>query len=242
MHLEDAAGGRADRIGVVGKPDPVGGADLAQPGAGRCDQVGQPEPIADLDQLAAADDDLAAGGERRRREQHGRRAVVDDQRVLGGRNRCSQRREGAASARRPPTGSKVELDVDVAGCCFHGPQRRIGQWGPAEVGVQDDAGRVDHLVEGRRRLRQSGHGGIGDLGGIQHSLARLLLRGGDRLLDRRSTQPGHGFGQPGVAEDDVCPGNAPARIRRHHPPPLAPSRGGGRESNPPSRAARLHRF
>ncbi len=71
VHLEDAAGVRADGSGVVVQRGAVRRAHLAQPGAGRGDEVGQPEAVAYLDHLAAADDDLAARGQRRRGEDEG---------------------------------------------------------------------------------------------------------------------------------------------------------------------------
>ena len=51
-------------------------------GARAREHVGNPEAVADLDQLAARDEYLAALGERREREQDRRRVVVHDQRGL----------------------------------------------------------------------------------------------------------------------------------------------------------------
>ncbi len=94
MHLEHGRGVRADRCGVVGARDPVRGADLAQPGAAGRDEVGEPEAVADLDHLAAADDDLATRADRGRGEHQRGGAVVDRERRLG-------RRAPPAAARRP---------------------------------------------------------------------------------------------------------------------------------------------
>jgi hypothetical protein len=46
VHLEHAAGVGPDGVGVVAQRGAVGGADLAQPGSGGRDEVGQPEPVA----------------------------------------------------------------------------------------------------------------------------------------------------------------------------------------------------
>ena len=73
-----APGRRPDRARVVGPARAVRRADLDEPGAGLRDDVGDPEPAADLDQLPARDDDLAPRpGERRGREKHRGGAVVD---------------------------------------------------------------------------------------------------------------------------------------------------------------------
>ena len=77
VHLQEHAGIGADGVGVVLEMGAVGGADLAQGGAGAAHDVGDAELAADLDQLAARDDDLLAAGQALEREQHGGGAVVD---------------------------------------------------------------------------------------------------------------------------------------------------------------------
>ena len=74
---------RADRGGEIGEMGAVGGADLAQPRAGACHDVGQAERAADLDQLAARDDRLAPVGQRVQRQHQGAGIVVDGERRLG---------------------------------------------------------------------------------------------------------------------------------------------------------------
>ena len=69
---------RPDRALVVVGARPVRRPHLDEPGARAGEHVGDPEAVADLDQLAARDDDLAALGERGEREQHRRGVVVDD--------------------------------------------------------------------------------------------------------------------------------------------------------------------
>ena len=60
VHLEHRAGVGPQRAAVVGEGDPVRRPDLAQPGAGGAEQVGDAEAVADLDQLAAGEDQLPA--------------------------------------------------------------------------------------------------------------------------------------------------------------------------------------
>ena len=82
MHAEQQRGLGPDRPLVVGGASPVRRADLDEPGTGAGEHVGDAEPVADLDELAAGDDDLAPLGERGEREQHGGGVVVDDERGL----------------------------------------------------------------------------------------------------------------------------------------------------------------
>ena len=83
MHAQEQRRLGADRPLVVGGAGAVGRADLDEPRARAREHVGDPEAVADLDQLAARDEHLAALGERREREQHRRGVVVDDERRLG---------------------------------------------------------------------------------------------------------------------------------------------------------------
>ena len=84
---------RADRGLVVGGAGAVRGADLDQPGARAGEHFGNPEAVADLDQLASRDHHIAAFRERGEREQHGGRVVVDDERSLGPRQPAQDRGE-----------------------------------------------------------------------------------------------------------------------------------------------------
>ena len=101
-----------DRALVVGGARAVRRSDLDEPRAGTREHVGDPEPVADLDQLAARDDDLAALGERSEREQHGGGVVVDDERGLGARSGAEQRGRGdpGASPARPRARSYSRLE------------------------------------------------------------------------------------------------------------------------------------
>ena len=144
----------ADRPLVVGDPRAVGGADLDEPGAGARQHVGDPEAVADLDQLAARDEHLAALGERRQGEHHGRSAVVDDERRLGARDPVQQRGE-VILTRAARTRVEVVLEVRVAAADLDDAvERRRRERRPAEIGVDQHAGRVEDAPQ-----RGTGSGG-----------------------------------------------------------------------------------
>ena len=82
-----------DRTLVVGRTGAVRRSDLDEACSRAREHVGDPEAVADLDQLAARDHDLAAFGERGQREQHGGGVVVDDERRLGAGQPPQERRE-----------------------------------------------------------------------------------------------------------------------------------------------------
>ena len=150
------AGAVGERRLVVGEAGAVGGADLDELGAGAGADVGHAEAAADLDELAARDEHPAPGGERAEGEQRRRGVVVDDERRLGARE-LGEARLRERGARAAPAGGEVDLDRGV-------PARRggerlrggLGEGGAAEVGVEDDAGRVHH-GPGARRERRPGH-------------------------------------------------------------------------------------
>ncbi len=102
VHLEHERGLVADHLAVVLQPHPVGRAHLAQPTTDRLDQLGDPEAVTDLDQLAACHHHLAA--ERRRAGDEGERgrSVVDhvDRARVGHRRGQSGQRRGPS---RPAT-------------------------------------------------------------------------------------------------------------------------------------------
>ena len=83
MDPQDRRSLRPDRALVVGDPRAVRRPDLDEPGSRAREHVGNPEAVADLDQLPARDDDLAPLGERGKREQHRRGIVVDHEGCLG---------------------------------------------------------------------------------------------------------------------------------------------------------------
>ena len=115
----------------------------------RFEHVGDPEAVADLEQLAAGDDHLASLGERRQREQHGGGVVVDGQRALRAGQPPEDRRDVILSRPARP-GFEVVLEVRVAGGgvadTLDGGRR---QRRPAQVRVHDHARRVQHAAQAR---------------------------------------------------------------------------------------------
>ena len=163
---EDAAPG-GERPQEVGEIGPVRGPHLDQVGSGPAQHVRDPEPPPDLDQLAPGDQDLGAprragvgdgqGGplaprrkplrQGRERQQDRRGAVVHHHRRL----RAGEPAEGGgrvAVAIAPLPGGEVELEVPVPGRLLHGRDGPPGEGGPAEVGVDHDAGGVHDRPEG----------------------------------------------------------------------------------------------
>ena len=107
VHAEEQRGVGPDGCVVVGGARAVRRADLDEARTGLREHVGDPEPVADLDQLAARDDRLPAGGECRQREEQRGGVVVDDHGVLGAGEAAKDRGEmivarPAAHRRRDP--------------------------------------------------------------------------------------------------------------------------------------------
>ena len=167
---------------------PVGRADLDQPRAGPPDDLRDAHAAADLDELAARDRDAPAAPGQADRERDRGRVVVDDERVVG----AGQRDEvplRCPEARAAPAGRMIELEEEVASRGRRGRRdgrRRPGR--PAQVRVDDDAGRVDDrgqagLVRGLQP--------IGELAGEGLQVARRLAAGqafplgGEDLAGRR---------------------------------------------------------
>ena len=150
VHPEDRRRVGADRALVVGRARAVRRPDLDHPRARAGEDVGDPEPVADLDQLAARDDDLAALGQRRDGKEDGGGVVVDDERGLGAGQ--SPERGGDVGLPRPARARlEVELEVRVRGAdLLHACERRRRERRAAEVRVDDHAGRVQHAPQGRR--------------------------------------------------------------------------------------------
>ena len=102
-----------DRALVVGGARAVRRADLDEPRARAGEHVGDPEAVADLDQLAARDEHLAALGERGEREQHRGGVVVDDERRLRA-GEPAQERGDVVLPRAARARVEVVLEVRVA--------------------------------------------------------------------------------------------------------------------------------
>jgi hypothetical protein len=96
-----------------------------------------------------------------------------------------------------------------------GVDRGGGERGAAEVGVQDDAGRVEDRAQAARGVRQGRHGGLDDPVRIERAGAGLLLGGDDRGLDRGPAEAVGGGDQAGIGEDNIGTRHTPARIHGH---------------------------
>ena len=83
VHAQDRTRALAPGALEVAQVGAVRGADLVQLGAALGQDVGDAEPVADLDQLATRDQHVAVAGGGRQRQQDGGRVVVDHQGVLG---------------------------------------------------------------------------------------------------------------------------------------------------------------
>jgi hypothetical protein len=145
VRAQHGRGAGSDRGLVVGEPRPIRGADLDQPGPGLRNDVGDPEAAADLDQLPARDHDVAlALDQRGDRQQHGGRAIVDHDRGLCP-GQLPQQPGDVVVARPTSTCGDVELEVGVtARGVRDGLYCGLRERGPTKVGVDDDAGRVQH--------------------------------------------------------------------------------------------------
>ena len=149
MHGEDGARLPADGVLVVGRMGAVGRADLAQPRSAGGDDVGHAEGAPDLHQLAPGNDHLAAAGETVEQQQHGGGVVVDHNRGFGAAGVADHPLD-VGDPRPPLAGFQVDLEVAVVlPHLHHRGERRLGQGGPPEAGMQDYPGRVDGAVQVR---------------------------------------------------------------------------------------------
>ena len=147
------------------------------------EHVGDPEAVADLDELPAGDDRLLPCRERGEREQQRGRVVVDDHGVLGAGEPAQDPGEVIVSGAAPPI-EKIELEIRVPGGVANPLERRRRQRRPAEVRVKDDTGCVDDPPQvrspepGRERC-----GAVGDVSRLPPG--RDLLTGHRERLARR---------------------------------------------------------
>ena len=150
VDLHQQRGVGIDGALVVLRMGAVGGADFDHARARARHHVGHAEGAADLDQFAARDDDFALARQRGNAEQHGGRIVVDDSgglRAGDGAQQVFDERIAVA-----PT-ARGQVVFEVVGRGHHQKQalqRRIGQHGATEVGVDDRAGQVQHRTHARR--------------------------------------------------------------------------------------------
>ena len=219
VDLEQEAGRRPDRRLVVARVGLVRGADLDEHAARQLQDLGEPERPADLDQLAARDHDLLVGRERGEAE-HGRGGVVvDDHRVLGAGELAEQRAQ-VIVARAARAALEVVLEVRVPARDLVDRGARGGRERRApEVGVQHDAGRVDHAAQrGARELGgEAAHGRGIDRRARRRPREDLGAPLGDRATRRLDHRPAWGIGAaarrrargpPGVERAPRAPAHA----------------------------------
>ena len=154
----------------------------------------------------------------------------------------ASRAPGARGPRRPVARSSSTSTVPAAATSASPGGR--GQRRPAQVGVQHDAGRVEHRPQRGGSRRQGLERGVDDPVRGEVARAHAVLRGG-----HGACAPARGPGcrvascRRGSASTVSVRGTARrgsgAVVLGHRS--SSTSGGGGRESNPPSRAARLHR-
>jgi hypothetical protein len=181
VDLQQDPRGIVDGRGVVGRPGLVGGPDLDERRAARGHELGEPVRPADLDELAPGHGHRAAGGQPEEHEEQGASVVVDDEGVLGAGELDEQAPDPLATA-APLAGREVEFDVPVG---QGGLARRVCggrvQWGTSEVGVEQDAGGVDHRCRPGEPEPGGGLGGDGFRIGLAAG-----LDDGPGLVDRGS--------------------------------------------------------
>ena len=176
----------------------VGGADLAQDGAGAGHDVGDAEGTADLDQLAAGDRDLLAQGQRIQHQQHGGGVVVDHGSGLGA-GEVAEQGGDMVVALAAAAGGEVEFQRGG------GAERRGGglggfwrQRGAAEIGVQHRAGEVEHWPLAGRELAGECVGGfVQDGGGRGREGAGGAPAGEGRAKGGGGGVPAEALGQEG---------------------------------------------
>jgi hypothetical protein len=153
VHAEQHGGLGADRRLEVRRPRAVRRSYLDQPRAGPRQHIRDPEPVPDLDQLAAGDDDLPAFGERRERKQDRGRVVVDDQRGLSA-GKAAQDARYVILARAARPRLQVVLEIRVAAADLaNALECRLGEGSAPEIRVDDDARRVQRPPQLRRSRR-----------------------------------------------------------------------------------------
>ncbi len=164
---------RPDRALVVGRARAVRRPDLAQPRARAREHVGDPEAVADLDQLAARDEHLAPLGQRGQGEQHRRSVVVHDERGLGAGQPAQDRRHVVLTRAAPALG-QVVLQVRVAAPDLErAGERSLGERRAPEVRVDDHPGRIQGPAQGRgTRRRQLAESPLDEVAGV---VSRLYL-------------------------------------------------------------------
>ena len=163
VDLEHQRDAWSDGALVVGEAGAVRRADLDQARAARLEDVRNPERTADLDQFAAGKQDLAAGCQAGECESQRGGVVVDDQGRPGAGEGAQQVLDTSAAVAATPrleAHLQIAVGVETIGQVGHD---FAGQRRPAQVGVEEDARRVEHAPERRRLGLQRGADAIRDL-------------------------------------------------------------------------------
>ena len=219
MDLEYAAGGRADGAGIVPQVRPVGRAHLVQCCACRFDQVRQPEAGADLNEFPAAHHHLPAGGERCSGQHQRGSSVVDHQRILCGGTGGEQGSAGTGAPVGAAAGFQIELHVHITAGCDKSFNRTRRKRCATEVGVDDDAGCVEHRAQGCRRARcDGGQKGRFHLAWSELTAPRLLLGLPDEFAQNAPTQALPGCADGGQCQQIIGARDQAARIDLVHSP------------------------
>ena len=122
--------------------------DLDQDGPALFHDVGNPEPSADLDELAPGHDDLFPPGEFIEDEKDADAALLLTMRASSAPVRLADELFGEASSLAPGLLGQVIFQVAVSGERFRqGLKAVFAQGGPPQVCVHDDAGAVDDPLE-----------------------------------------------------------------------------------------------
>ena len=169
---------RADRRLVIREARAVGRSHLHQAGAGGGHDLRDAERAADLHQLAARHHHLSPLRQRRQRDHQRRRVVVDHQGRLGAGER-RQQPLGAAVAL--PAAAGVEVDLQVAIGVEErreAPRHGCRQRRAAEVGVEEDAGGVEHPPQ---RVAEQRLDALGDAAGKTAQGALELVAAGEGI-------------------------------------------------------------
>jgi hypothetical protein len=147
VHAQQERGLGPDRRFVVGSTRAVRRPHLDQARARPRQHVRNPEPVADLDQLAARDEHLAVLGQRGEGQHHRRRVVVDDERGLRA-GQAAQHAGEVGLTRAAAAAVEVVLKVRVGAADLQQPgQGRPSERRPAEVRVDDHARRVEDAAK-----------------------------------------------------------------------------------------------
>ena len=203
MHFQHQRRLAGHRTGVVVERRLVRRAHLAQPRAARLEHIGNPESSADLQQFTPGYHDLVGGGPAEVVEdQHQRRGVVvDDGRGF----RAAQHGEAVLEIRgAAPSCAAREVVFKVVVVRTDGRKRAddVGsERSPAEVGVHQNAGAVDHGADaGCAKVLQDG----ADAGERGIDVGTLPVRSQGVQLAAHHVDDNRAR-QPGVAERTARP-------------------------------------